>query len=99
MARFVVPDVPEPFEFEARGKSYEVPRLVDLDVDEFNEVMDRLEAARGDNRVAVTVAREVFERHAPGSTKQLTFAQLGALSDAWVTNGGEEAGEGGSSSD
>ena len=103
MAAFVVPDVGEPFVFTVgRGKAartYSVPRLPDLETDEFNEVMDGLVAAHGDNRAAVMVARDVFERHAPGSTEGLTYGQLGALSDAWAVDGGEEAGEEGSSSE
>ena len=100
MSTFAIPPVGEPFGFDdAKGKRRTLPRLPDLDVDEFDEVMDELEAVRGDNRAAVKVARGVFERHCPGSTKGLTWAQLGALADAWATDGGEEAGEEGSSAD
>ncbi|WP_405735840.1 hypothetical protein [Bifidobacterium sp.] len=97
MSRFVIPEPAEPFEFENGGKGFSVPHLIDLPADEFNDVMDRLDACRGNNRASVMVAREVFESHAKGSTKGLTYAQLAALSDAWVMDGGKEAGEGDSS--
>ena len=103
MGAFTVPAPGEPFAFtigEGKGaRTYEVPHLADLPTEEFNDVMDRLDEVRGDNRASVMVARDVFETHAPGSTGGMTFAQLAATSDAWVTDGGEEAGEGGSSSD
>lgn len=97
MSRFVIPEPAEPFEFENGGTLYSVPCLIDLPVDEFNEVMDRLDSLRGNNRACVMVARDVFEAHAEGSTKGLSYAQIGALADAWVADGGEEAGEGDSS--
>ena len=105
MAAYVIPDTGEPFEFvnPSDGKTYRVPRLADLpDEDgdsEFDEVMDGIEAANGDNRKIVRIACAVFERHAPGSTKGLTFKQKGQLSDAWATETIEDAGEDGSSSD
>lgn len=99
MTTFIVPKAGDPFTFQTRkgGKTYKVPRLPDLPTEEFGETMDALQAAAGDNRACIMVARDVFERHAPGSTEGLTFRQLGALSDAWATEGGEEAGEGDSS--
>ena len=97
MPRFVIPEPAEPFEFEVGGKGFSVPHLIDLPADEFNDVMDRLNACRGNNRASVMVARDVFEAHAEGSTKGLSYAQLGALADAWVSDGGKEAGEGDSS--
>lgn len=99
MSTFIVPAVGDPFTFQTSegGKEYSVPRLPDLMTEEFDATMDALREAHGDNRACVAVAAEVIERHAPGSTEGLTYAQLGALADAWASDGSEDAGEGDSS--
>ena len=84
----------EQFEFEVKGKVYEIPKMQDLPLQKFREIQRRIRSANDELRAeeAVYALLDVFEELAPGSTDDLTYLQAAQLVRVYTT-GNDELGE------